>query len=83
MNTYVLIGAGMGTEQMLTEQAQQAIHSADIVLSTGRLADGLAAVRTDMQTVAFSQLAQRHKRARERLRFYSAGIPVFTARRSR
>ncbi len=59
MNTYVLIGAGMGTEQMLTEQAQQAIHSADIVLSTGRLADGLAAVRTDMQTVAFSQLAQR------------------------
>ncbi len=59
MNTYVLIGAGMGTEQMLTEQAQQAIRSADIVLSTGRLADGLAAVRTDMQTVAFSQLAQR------------------------
>ncbi len=59
MNTYFLIGAGMGTEQMLTEQARQAIRSADIVLSTGRLADGLAAARADMQTLAFSQLAQR------------------------
>lgn len=59
MNTYFLIGAGMGTEQMLTEQARQTIQNADVVLSTGRLADGLADVRTEIQTLAFSQLAQR------------------------
>ena len=59
MNTYVLIGAGMGTEAMLTQQARQAIRRADIVLSTGRLADGLTSVRADVQTLAFSQLAQR------------------------
>lgn len=59
MNTYFLIGAGMGTEQMLTQQARQTIQSADIVLSTGRLADGLADVRAEIQTLAFSQLAQR------------------------
>ena len=59
MNTYFLIGAGMGTEQMLTEQARQTIQNADIVLSTGRLAESLASVRTDIQTLAFSQLAQR------------------------
>lgn len=59
MNTYVLIGAGMGTEAMLTQQARQAIQRADIVLSTGRLADGLTSVRADVQTLAFSQLAQR------------------------
>ena len=45
MNTYFLIGAGMGTEAMLTQQARQAIQRADIVLSTGRLADGLTSVR--------------------------------------
>lgn len=59
MNTYFLIGAGMGTEQMLTEQARQTIQNADVVLSTGRLADGLADVRAEIQTLAFSQLAQR------------------------
>ena len=59
MNTYVLIGAGMGTEAMLTQQARQAIQRADRVLSTGRLADGLTSVRADVQTLAFSQLAQR------------------------
>lgn len=58
MNTYFLIGAGMGTEQMLTEQARQTIQNADVVLSTGRLADGLADVRAEIQTLAFSQLAQ-------------------------
>ena len=57
MNTYFLIGAGMGTEAMLTQQARQAIQRADIVLSTGRLADGLTSVRADVQTLAFSQLA--------------------------
>ena len=59
MNTYFLIGAGMGTEAMLTQQARQAIQRADIVLSTGRLTDGLTSVRADVQTLAFSQLAQR------------------------
>lgn len=44
---------------MLTQQARQAIQRADIVLSTGRLADGLTSVRADVQTLAFSQLAQR------------------------
>ncbi|WP_432620283.1 precorrin-6y C5,15-methyltransferase (decarboxylating) subunit CbiE [Butyricicoccus sp.] len=58
MNTYFLIGAGMGTEQMLTEQARQTIQNADVVLSTGRLADGLADVRAEIQTLAFSRLAQ-------------------------
>lgn len=57
MKEFYLIGAGMGTEEMLTAQARDAIGQADTVLSTARLADGLLGIRKDIQTVAFSQLA--------------------------
>ena len=57
MREFYLIGAGMGTEDMLTAQARDAICQADRVLATARLAEGLSGVRGDMETVPFSRLS--------------------------
>lgn len=57
MKEFYLIGAGMGTEDMLTAQAHDAICQADRVLSTARLAEGLSDIRENMETVPFSCLA--------------------------
>ncbi|MCD8355525.1 MAG: precorrin-6y C5,15-methyltransferase (decarboxylating) subunit CbiE [Clostridia bacterium] len=57
MKEFYLIGAGMGTEEMLTAQARQAIEKVDTVLSTARLADRLLGIRNDIQTVPFSSLS--------------------------
>lgn len=57
MKEFYLIGAGMGTEDMLTAQARDAICRADRVLATARLAEGLSHVRGDMETVPFSSLS--------------------------
>lgn len=54
-----LIGAGMGTEAMLTAQARTAIEQADLVLGTTRLADGLKNIRNDIEVLPFSALADR------------------------
>ena len=53
---YYLIGAGMGTEAMLTAQAREAILQADHVLATPRLAQGLFGLRSDIQSMPLSQL---------------------------
>lgn len=53
-----LIGAGMGTEDMLTAQAREAIMQADVVLATPRLAEGLAGLCSDIQIVPLSELEQ-------------------------
>lgn len=57
MREFYLIGAGMGTEDMLTAQARDAICQADRVLATARLAEGLSGVRGDMETIPFSRLS--------------------------
>lgn len=57
MKEFYLIGAGMGTADMLTTQARDVIQRADTVLSTARLADGLLDIRQDIRTVPFAQLS--------------------------
>ncbi len=52
-----LIGAGMGTPDMLTAQARAAIERADAVVGTQRLAEGLSGIRPDIRAVGFAQLA--------------------------
>lgn len=54
-----LIGAGMGTEAMLTAQARIAIEQVDTVLGTARLAEGLKTIRADIEVLPFSKLAER------------------------
>lgn len=56
---FVLIGAGMGCEALLTAQAREEIASADRVLATPRLAAGLAGVRAGIEAVPLAQLAAR------------------------
>lgn len=56
MKIFYLIGAGMGTVDMLTKQAHDAICQADSVLATTRLANGLSSIRADITTVPFSRL---------------------------
>lgn len=55
---FVLIGAGMGSEALLTAQAREEIERADTVLTTPRLADGLSGIR-DIEAVPLVQLAER------------------------
>ena len=55
----ILIGAGMGCEALLTAQAREAMEQADVVLATPRLAQRLAAVRRDIESIPLSQLAER------------------------
>ena len=55
---FVLIGAGMGCEALLTAQAREEIARADIVLTTPRLADGLSGIR-DIEAVPLTKLTER------------------------
>lgn len=54
---FFLIGAGMGSEALLTAQAREVIEQAHIVLTTPRLAKAFAGIRSDIQAVPLSQLA--------------------------
>lgn len=52
---FQIIGAGVGTAELLTEQARIAIARADAVLTTARL----AALRTDAEVCSIGMLAKR------------------------
>lgn len=62
MKQWYLIGAGMGTADMLTAQARDAIDRADTVFATARLAEGLRSIRQDIQSVPFARLADAAQR---------------------
>lgn len=59
MRRYAIIGAGLGTPESLTRQAEHWIQTADQVLTTERIAQGLSGLREDMEILPFSRLGER------------------------
>lgn len=59
MRDYIIIGAGMGTEDSLTGEARHAILESDRVLASPRLREQLASLRADIEGLPFSRFADR------------------------
>lgn len=74
---FFLIGAGMGTEAMLTAQARDAILQADCVLATPRLAQGLSGLRGDIEAIPLPQLEPCAKRRQGRIALLLSGDTGF------
>ncbi len=74
---FYLIGAGMGTEAMLTAQAREAIENADVVLGTSRLAEQLAGIRDDIEAVSLARLSERALECEGRIALLLSGDTGF------
>jgi precorrin-6Y C5,15-methyltransferase (decarboxylating) len=59
MREFVVVGAGMGTPETLTNEAADAILGAARVFAAARLAEGLRGLRGDIETCGFSDMAAR------------------------